>query len=616
MIITRIQAKDLLKYEQLDLTIPEQGIIAISGQNESGKSSIGEAVCFALFGRTFSIEENALHKLVRWGQDYCSVTLECRLGGHIYEISRFLDNGGNHSAKLLRVAEEKVIARGVDEVAAALADLMGYGYDQFIESFYLAQREIIAPHPHSQAVKIMSGVEPLEKAVHAIQDEIAERQELVADIQGECAAMEDGIMRLSASSAQLSNIQEEEQETTKHYGQIQALVEEMQQGVDAYTQNEKQIQQVTKSRSFMRFWRFVFFFVLAIAGGAAWLLMQTEVNIVHELLDKQLPDWRNVPKDWFTYAAIAAGMLFLMSWMRITSLNARIRGLRADSGKVMDSLLRARSIDVEIDAPPEDIDELDEDDLLGIRNTDPVRPSAETLELIQPAVAAGTASSQQLRNYAEPEITWFNYVAELLYEETEHLKGAVQDEGQRLGQQQNLQKNIAGLEGRASQIDKRIGIRETALELLGGAIAHLSNQFNRDIKGMVVRTLPLFTNGRYEHLQVDSDLRVRVFSSDKRDFMDLEEVSSGTQRQIMLALRLALSQTLLSRTVKDKQFAFLDEPFAFFDEERTRSALMALSNLDEQINQVWIVAQSFPQQADVKFAAHLECGHGKTHLVI
>ena len=53
---------------------------------------------------------------------------------------------------------------------------------------------------------------------------------------------------------------------------------------------------------------------------------------------------------------------------------------------------------------------------------------------------------------------------------------------------------------------------------------------------LVGRMLPLFTDERYEHLQIDDGLKVRVFSADKRDFMDLDEVSSGTQRQIMLAV--------------------------------------------------------------------------------
>jgi exonuclease SbcC len=117
--------------------------------------------------------------------------------------------------------------------------------------------------------------------------------------------------------------------------------------------------------------------------------------------------------------------------------------------------------------------------------------------------------------------------------------------------------------------------------------------------------LPLFTEGRYEHLQIDEDLSVRVFSNEKRDFMDLEEISSGTQRQIMLAVRLALSQELVNSATVGKQFVFLDEPFAFFDQERTRRALGVLPDLSEEITQIWIVAQSFP--ADQTFDVPIAC---------
>jgi exonuclease SbcC len=133
----------------------------------------------------------------------------------------------------------------------------------------------------------------------------------------------------------------------------------------------------------------------------------------------------------------------------------------------------------------------------------------------------------------------------------------------------------------------------------------ISHQFNYKIRDLVSKTLPLFTDNRYEHLQIDEDLTVRAFSSEKRDFMDLEEISSGTQRQIMLAVRLALSQELVGRTVKASQFLFLDEPFAFFDQARTRSSLSVLPSLSEQLNQIWIIGQEFP--ADVPFDRHIVC---------
>ncbi len=70
---------------------------------------------------------------------------------------------------------------------------------------------------------------------------------------------------------------------------------------------------------------------------------------------------------------------------------------------------------------------------------------------------------------------------------------------------------------------------ELAVELLQGSMREISYQFNQKIRGLVSKTLPLFTENRYEHLQIDEDLTVRAFSSEKRDFMDLEEISSGTQ---------------------------------------------------------------------------------------
>jgi exonuclease SbcC len=150
--------------------------------------------------------------------------------------------------------------------------------------------------------------------------------------------------------------------------------------------------------------------------------------------------------------------------------------------------------------------------------------------------------------------------------------------------------------------------------LIQGATREVSYQFNRKLRGLVSRTLPLFTENRYEHLQIDEDLGVRAFSSEKRDFMDLDEISSGTQRQIMLAVRLALSQELVGRTVNGSQFLFLDEPFAFFDEKRTRSALTVLPTLSDELNQIWIIGQSFSE--DLRFELHIKCDRDKESIAL
>jgi exonuclease SbcC len=165
MIITALRAYNVLKYSQLQLdNLPEKGIIAISGNNESGKSSIGEILCFALFGRTFSLKPEALHKVIRWGEDNCSVSLNFKVEEQEYNLFRYLDDSDTHAAKLSLVGyEDTPLARSPEEVDAMVSNILGYNFEEFIESFYLAQREITSPHPHGKAVKTIAGMDALEQ---------------------------------------------------------------------------------------------------------------------------------------------------------------------------------------------------------------------------------------------------------------------------------------------------------------------------------------------------------------------------------------------------------------------------------------------------------------------
>ena len=82
MIITDLQAENFRKYENLHLeNLPEKGLIAVNGNNEAGKSSIGDAICFALFGRTDKLTGEQIGKLVRWGEQSVKITLSFRHKG-------------------------------------------------------------------------------------------------------------------------------------------------------------------------------------------------------------------------------------------------------------------------------------------------------------------------------------------------------------------------------------------------------------------------------------------------------------------------------------------------------------------------------------------------------
>lgn len=197
-------------------------------------------------------------------------------------------------------------------------------------------------------------------------------------------------------------------------------------------------------------------------------------------------------------------------------------------------------------------------------------------------------------------------------QQIDQLEKEIRHERQRVDRANGLTQAGEDLDRRVADHQRRIAMRLLAQELLEGAARHFSQVFNRNLRELVGRTLPLLTQQRYEYLHIDNSLAVTVFSKEKRDFVKLEELSSGTQRQIMLALRLALSQELVNKAVKGKQFLFLDEPFAFFDQERTNNAISVLPKLSDEITQIWVVAQEFP--SDFHSACVIHCDRDRATL--
>jgi DNA repair exonuclease SbcCD ATPase subunit len=62
MLVTRIQLKNFMNYDVLDLELPDRGVILVTGLNGAGKSSLQEAVSVAYWGKT-------LRKTPAWRKD-------------------------------------------------------------------------------------------------------------------------------------------------------------------------------------------------------------------------------------------------------------------------------------------------------------------------------------------------------------------------------------------------------------------------------------------------------------------------------------------------------------------------------------------------------------------
>jgi exonuclease SbcC len=582
MIIRALRAENFLKYQRLNLSdLPESGLIAISGANESGKSSIGETLCFALFGRTYSLTDEGLHKLIRWDADHCSVVCDFSVGDHAYRLARYLDHDGVHNATLTRGVDEVPFAIGKEQVAEALYDLVGFEYEEFIDSFYLAQREIIKPHPHSYTVKTMAGITAVEYVLDELDEEKARGLDQIASLEAQQEALSREAEALGFVPESLDQMEQGREEVRSQADKANQLEEGLRKAGKAYQESIPAIAKTHGSRYRSITLALLFLALSANGGGLWWLLGSSTPNA---FLGALFADWQAY-RDYFLYGAVAAGVFFLallirhaLAGVKIESLNRRGLELADVLGQVIDFSHRVGPL---------------EQDRAVMEGYQPL--AEEGCLRLQGSLYEGASAELKTHEVLSAAGDWLRQVQQIQHRRVEYLGEDIQAETLTKNQFETLQHQQQALADKIAEHQDEVDLRTEAEELLSLAGRHMSRRFNNNLRDLAGRTLPLFTEDRYQHLQIDDELNVRVFSIGKRDYMDLEEVSSGTQRQIMLAVRLALAQQMVDTAVSDRQFVFLDEPFAFFDANRTRHSLKVMHGLSEDLTQIWVVAQEFPQ---------------------
>lgn len=743
MIIHRVWSENVLKYALLDLNhLPEHGVIGVSGLNEAGKSTIGETICFALFGRTFSYEARDIVHVIRWGEPRCAVSVDFSIHGQHYVVSRYLDENGHHGVRLSNQADEP-LARGIEAVQEALTALLGFGFDEFIESFYLAQREITTPHPHSTAVKKIAGIAALEHVAVQAHQEIQHEQHAMQRAEHAMAGVQQQIATLNLDPTLLPSLTRQrdtlhtlQQRGAQHSADLQARIERfrsadahLRQAVDAfceagidttyqgwrshvdalqarlaelpqihkhdpllanltsalkgftddarqrladfealhhsagvyrkhltrllgegtvapstaqpdtvpYAETHRRLRErlyrLRQRRTTTRVGVGGALALTAIAWSTWGLLTQAPASRLAQnlagWLAYHLHGWEQTYQTWLLPAAGLGTLLLVLGIWRSRRLSAQITQVQEDLEQVAQQVTHARqqatALETFTSLPLPQAVRL----LAGFQHED----VATALRRVQQSASAEWIDPASLEAYRTHLRQLYQHcqanIAEQCRALTAQLQAAQADTAARQAQITQLDREITQEQARHQHLgdleamlashcgDKatrahRIAVRELANALLGGGAQYIAKTFNRDIRSLVSRTLPLLTQGRYEHLKIDENLDVQVFSNDKRDFMQLEEISSGTQRQIMLAVRLALSLQFIKTTLGRPQCIFLDEPFAFFDEARALSALRAFSELSAELRQIWIVAQSFPK--DFTFAMQIPCRQD-THIL-
>lgn len=252
MLIRAFRARNFMKFHELAVEeIPAQGLLGIEGSNEGGKSTIGELVQFALFGKTISSIASSLDDLINWDRDECSVELDFDIDdgrGSVqsYRVYRQIDKYGTNYAKLTRLPGREEIATGLIRVEEAMSKLLRFGFDDFTRSFFLAEKEFPrSPQQMRQYLDRMVGVDVLLAARTEAGRQIEGFEERFEKLQHEIGRNDQQIEKYVPNIAKLP---EAEKQRDEHAAEVKRLDEEQ----DKIKRGEEQLERMVRAREAYR----------------------------------------------------------------------------------------------------------------------------------------------------------------------------------------------------------------------------------------------------------------------------------------------------------------------------------------------------------------------------
>ncbi|NWF96470.1 MAG: AAA family ATPase [Candidatus Thorarchaeota archaeon] len=142
--INKIRLRDFKVFSDQELSFGE-GITSIVGPNGTGKTTVLEAIEFALFKQVRRKDKQVrrVEDFIRHGQNNANVDLwfTAPVNGREYKVSRSIHKGQT-SADLYQAGDKSPLVSGPEKVDAEIVKLLGVNRDAFSALTYVRQGEI------------------------------------------------------------------------------------------------------------------------------------------------------------------------------------------------------------------------------------------------------------------------------------------------------------------------------------------------------------------------------------------------------------------------------------------------------------------------------------------
>ena len=246
------------------IAFPASGIIGIVGSNESGKSTLLEAVTFALYG---SRGIRGTKSGVRWHRaptrHVAEVTLRFEVGGTTYRVERSETN-----AKVFQEGLAAPVAEGTSAVDAYLPERIGMTLEEFSATYLCAQKDLarlnaMGPTERQTFIRGVMGIGRIDAALKTVRERrnelsherdglaagLGEREPLeaavtaaaerVESLEGQLEALEAVATEREAQAKAASGILEEQDEKKARHDELVRRRETIEQAVATLKRDEE-----------------------------------------------------------------------------------------------------------------------------------------------------------------------------------------------------------------------------------------------------------------------------------------------------------------------------------------------------------------------------------------
>lgn len=177
MKLKSIKLENYRKFKNAYIEFPD-GVVGIIGLNGVGKSTIIEAIAWAMYGNQSAIVRTDKKSIKREGSSPiqpCRVELEFELDGNQYKIEREM-KGSTYATNARAFVNKKLTATNAKQVTEFIEKTLGMDYVSFFTSVFARQNELdsfsdLEPHKRKKIILRMLKIDSIEKAIEKIKEE-------------------------------------------------------------------------------------------------------------------------------------------------------------------------------------------------------------------------------------------------------------------------------------------------------------------------------------------------------------------------------------------------------------------------------------------------------------